>query len=87
MPRLCRIPVAPDAAGVAADVACNGDASPCSAVGTAEVSCDSTACVFAADVPLAWATAAACPASPPGLVVGAGGVNGVSVVACADAPA
>jgi hypothetical protein len=74
--------------GAAADVEGKGDASPCSAVGTAEVSCDSTVCVFvAAEVPVAWATAAAWPACPPGLVVVAGGVNGVSVVADADEPA
>ncbi len=52
--------MSPDVDNVAADAGCNGDASPCSAVGTAEVSCDSTVCVFvAADVPAAWATAAA----------------------------
>jgi hypothetical protein len=56
------------------DVEVTGDASLCSAVGTAEVSCDSTVCVFvAAEVPVAWATAASWPPSPPGLVVGAGG--------------
>ena len=66
--------MSPDAAGLAAGVDCNGVASPCSAVGTAEVRCDSTVWVFvAADVPVAWATAAAWAASPPGLVVGAAG--------------
>ena len=37
-----------------------GDASPCSAVGTADISCDSVLCMpLPAAVPLTWATAAA----------------------------
>src|ERR1700722_15471119 len=76
-PRLCRIP-SPDADDAAADVEGNGEARPCSA----EVSRDSTVWVFVAtDVPVAWATAAAWPPSPPGLMLCGGGVNGVSVVA------
>lgn len=65
-----------------------GEESCCSAVGTAEVTCDSTAWVFVlAEVPVAWATAAPCPASPAGLVVGCGGVNGDKVDAAAEEPA
>src|ERR1700685_2356158 len=40
-----------------------------------------------AGVAAAWATAAAWVPVPPGLVVGGGGLNGVTVVAAADAPA
>jgi hypothetical protein len=41
-----------------------------------EVTCGKIACVFdAAELPVAWPTAAACPASPTGLVVCCGGVN------------
>lgn len=40
-----------------------------------------------ADVPAAWATAAAWTGGPAGLVVGFGGVNGVNVDALAEAPA
>ncbi len=40
-----------------------------------------------ADVLLAWATAAACPATPPTLVVCGGALNGVSWAAVAEAPA
>jgi hypothetical protein len=80
--------VSPDADGVAAEMDCNGDASPCSAVGTSEVSCDSNACVFvAADVAVARASAAACPDTPPALPMGSGEVNGVKCVAVADVPA
>src|ERR1700739_3319308 len=87
-PRLCRMPRSPDGDVAAADVQGKGEASPCSAVGTAEVSCDSTVCVLAAaDVPVAWASAAAWPPSPPGLVLCGAGVNGGSVVADADTPA
>lgn len=65
-----------------------GEASPCSAVGTVEVTCDSAAWVFvAAEVPVACATAIPCAASAVGLAVWGGGVNGVSVAAAADEPA
>ncbi len=40
-----------------------------------------------AEVPVAWATAAACPASAPALVVWAGWLNGVNCVAAAEEPA
>jgi hypothetical protein len=87
-PSCCRIPKSPDKDNAAADVEGKGEASPCSAVGTAEVSSDSTVCVLVAvDVAVAWATAAAWPLSPPGLMLCGGGVNGVSVVADADTPA
>jgi hypothetical protein len=79
-----RIPESPD---VDDDVAAAGDASPCSAVGTAEVSWDSVVCALPADVPAAWVTATVWSANPAGLVVCAGGVNGVTVVAAAEAPA
>jgi hypothetical protein len=47
---------------------------------------DMIVCVPApAGVLAAWTTAAACLASPAGLVVGAGGMNGVNVDAVADA--
>jgi hypothetical protein len=53
-PRLCAIPRSPDKEGAAADVEGTGEASPCSAVGTAEVNCDSTVCVLVvANVPAA----------------------------------
>lgn len=52
------------------DVAVAGDASPCSVVGTVEVTCDKAAWVLVlADVPVAWVVAAACPASALGAVV------------------
>jgi hypothetical protein len=79
-----RIPESPE---VDDDVDAAGDASPCSAVGTAEVSWDSVVCAVPAEVPVVWVTAAVWPSSPLGLVVGAGGVNGVIVVAAAEAPA
>src|SRR5579875_1574913 len=80
-----RIPPSPDDVDDADDV---GDARFCSAVGTAEVNCDSVDCVLVpAAVPDAWVTAAAWPASPAGLVVCAGAVNGVTLAAAADAPA
>jgi hypothetical protein len=86
-PRLCRIARSPDVDGAAADVEGKGEASPWSAVGTAEVSCDSTVCVLVAvDVAVAWASAA-WPPSPPGLMLCGGGVNGVRVAADADTPA
>jgi hypothetical protein len=59
----------------------------CRALGTAEKACwaDATAlCTLPAEVPVTWLTAAAWPASPPGLVLCCGGVNGVSAVADAD---
>lgn len=63
----------------------SGDASPCSAVGTADISCDSVLCTpLPAAVPVTWAKAAAWPASPAGLVVCAGCVNGVNVDAAAE---
>ena len=40
-----------------------------------------------AEVPVAWATAAACPASPAELVVGCGAANGVNCEAAAEEPA
>ncbi|MGH7734440.1 MAG: hypothetical protein ACREOE_12255 [Gemmatimonadales bacterium] len=70
------------------DVEDSGEASPCSVAGTADIACDSTICVFAAaEVPVAWATAAPWAANPPGLVACCGGVNGVNVEAAAEAPA
>lgn len=67
------------------DVDAAGDASCCSAAGTADVSCDSVVCVLPAEVPAACVAAAAWPVSPLGLVVEVGGVNGVIVVAVAEA--
>ena len=69
------------------DVDDTGDAMLCSAVGRAEVSCDNVACELPAEVPVAWVTARDCPANAPGLVVGAGAVNGVTFDAAADDPA
>src|ERR1700739_3524285 len=86
--RACRGPGIPDVGAAPADVERKGEASPCSTMGTAEVSCDSTVGVLvAADVPVAWASAAAWPPSRPGLVLCGGGVNGVSIVADADTTA
>ena len=83
-PRKLMMPDIPDVDAVDA----SGVLNDCSAVGTAAVSCDSIAWVFvAAELPTAWAAAAACPARPPGLAVGVGGVNGVNVEAAAEAPA
>jgi hypothetical protein len=66
----------------------SGDESCCSAVGTAEVTCDSAACVSAlAEVPVTWATAVPCALSAAVLVVGCGAVNGTAFVALAEAPA
>lgn len=66
----------------------SGEASCCSAVGTVAITWDRTAWVLVlAAVPVAWATAAPCAASPAGLVVGCGGLNGVNVAALAEAPA
>jgi hypothetical protein len=79
-----RVPEAPDMDDV---VDAAGDASLCSAVGTAEVIWDSVVCTLPAGVPVAWVTAAVWPASALGLVVCAGGVKGVMVVATAEAPA
>lgn len=66
----------------------SGDASCCRAVGTVEVTCDRTACASVlAELPVAWATAAPCPARPAGLLAGCGAVNGVKSDALAEAPA
>ena len=54
---------------------------PCSALGTAEKACWIVLCALPAAVPVAWLTAADCPAVPPGLVFCWGGLNGVSCVA------
>lgn len=60
----------------------------CSAVGTVEVTWVSTAWVFVAvELPVTWATAAPCAASPDGLVVCCGEVNGGNIAAAADAAA
>ena len=64
------------------------DVNPGRALGTAAVVSGAT--VWApvpAEVPAACVTAAAIPASPEGLVVSAGGVNGVNADASDDAPA
>jgi hypothetical protein len=67
------------------------EASSCSAWGTSDITrrpADRTMWArVPADLSAAAATAAACPASPARLVVGAGGVNGVNVAAAAEAPA
>src|ERR1700677_343638 len=59
------------------------DASDCSVLGT----CESAFWTAPAGVAAAWATAAAWVPVPAGLVVGGGGLNGVTVVAAAEAPA
>src|ERR1700677_316195 len=59
------------------------DASDCSVLGTPE----STFWVAPAGEAAAWVTAAAWVPVPAGLVVGGGGLNGVTVVAAAEAPA
>ena len=59
-------------------------------VGTADKACcaaETAPCTFAAEMPVLWPTAAACAAGPPALVLCGGEVNGVTVVANADAPA
>ena len=68
-----------DAAGATA-----GDARLCSDCGIADISwANGWACVPAA-VPLAWATAAAWPPAPAGLVVCGGAVNGFTWEAVAE---
>lgn len=70
------------------DVDVAGEARPCRLVGTAEVNCDNAACVLVlADVPVAWVTAAACPANPPGAVVCGAAANAGTLAAAADWPA
>src|SRR5271169_4078826 len=82
-PNRSRMPPRP----VVCDEDDDGEASPCSALGSAETSCDSVLCWVPAGVDAAWATAADCAVSPPGLVVCCGSANGVSCVAAADEPA
>jgi hypothetical protein len=66
----------------------SGDASDCSAVGSADISCGIPLCApVPAAGPVTWATAAAWPASPAGLVVGGGCANGVNTEAAAELPA
>jgi hypothetical protein len=65
-------------------------ARPFSALGTAAIACgafDKVLYTFPTEMPAACAAAAAWAASPPGLVFCDGDVNGVSVVANADAAA
>lgn len=68
-----------------------GDARLCRVWGMPEISCGpddiSVSILVPLDVPAAWAAAAVCAASPPGLVVCGGLVNGVTCAAVADAPA
>lgn len=71
------------AAGAAA-----GAASACNVVGVVVTICDSALCTpVPADEPVDWATAALCATSPLGLVFCCGAVNGVTLVAAAEAPA
>ena len=57
----------------------------CSALGSAEISCGAAGITVRLGAPAAaWATAADCAADPAALVVGAGGVNGVSWLALAE---
>lgn len=64
------------------------DASACRALGIAAVLNGDTVCTLVpADVPAAWVTVAANPASPDEFVVSGGAVNGVNVDAVDDAPA
>src|ERR1700734_487823 len=63
----------PSSKTLARPVACadgdDGDANVCSALGIAEIICDSVLCWVPAGVPPAWVTAADWAVSPPGLVV------------------
>ncbi len=66
----------------------NGDESPCSELGTLEITCDSVDCTpLVVAVPVAWATAPAWSAVPAGLAVSGGAFNGGTVAAAAEAPA
>jgi hypothetical protein len=66
----------------------NGDASPCSELGTLEMTCDSVDCTpLVVAVPVAWATAPAWSAVPAGLAVSGGAFNDGTVAAAAEAPA
>src|SRR5271156_5682331 len=64
-----------------------GEASPCSAPGTAASSADSVLCPVPAGVAAAWATAPDWAVSPLGLALCCGSVNDVSSVATAEEPA
>jgi hypothetical protein len=68
-----------------------GDARLCRVCGTPEISCGPDDMIVSASVPpdvaAAWAAAVLCPASPPGLVVCGGVVNGVTWEAAAEVPA
>src|SRR5882757_5126998 len=76
------IPPSPSQASISPNSAvAPGVASPCSAVGTPDISCDSMDCTPALLV-VAWVRVSAS-----ALVVGAGSANGVSVDAAADEPA
>ncbi len=77
------IPPSPSKASISPNSAvAPGVASPCSAVGTPDISCDSMYCTPALLVVAAWARVAAS-----ALVVGAGSANGVNADAVADEPA
>jgi len=66
----------------------NGDASPCSALGTEETTCDSVDCTpLPVDALVAWATAPTWPAVPAGLAVSGGELNGGTAAATAEEPA
>lgn len=66
----------------------SGEARPCNAEGSIEVTWVSAACVFVTiELPLTWATTAPCAASPAGLATCCGEVNGVNIDAAADEPA
>lgn len=59
----------------------SGDESPCNAVGTLEITCDSVDCTpLVVEVPAPWATA-------PGLAVSGGALSAGIVDADAEAPA
>lgn len=68
-----------------------GDARLCRVWGVVEISCGpddkSVSTSVPLELPAVWAAAAACPLTPPGLVVCGGVVNGVTCAAVAEAPA
>lgn len=69
------------------DAASGADVVALSGIDVVDASGDTVCALVPAPVPAACATAPACKAAAPSVVVGVGGTNGVSVEAACDAPA
>lgn len=70
--------------GASQSVDAAGEAMLCRAFGSEEIICAACAVLLAVLLPPAWVTAAPWLASPAGLVVSAGSLNGVTCVAAAE---